>query len=433
MKRHGLKKRQGVDMRLNDKNISVRFSRRGLKQRNRELSILYEMSNFLSTSMNLEALLTGALSQVMTYFQLEAGRIYLLDENRQYLNLAACKGLEPAGLEKVSLREGFSGKAARTKSFIAQHVEDLEDKRRVAFLKDRGIRVVICVPLIAMDQVGGVMNLATGREIELTQSDIDLLTAIGNQIAVASNDAKLYEELEKKIEILKEKKEMIKFFAYSVSHDLKSPVTGIYGLAKRLKERYTDVLDERGQGYCDQLQKASEHLVALVENLNAFIHAKEATFRVERVDVKEILASLRNEYAESLDARKIIWVVPGTIPEIMADKTAVTRLFRNLLDNAMKYGGESLGKLTIGYQESETHHIFSFSDDGVGIRDDERAKIFEKFERRETSRGLSGTGLGLASVREIAERHGGQARLEGQEEGGGTTFSVSVSKQLTDD
>ncbi|WP_123291185.1 GAF domain-containing protein [Desulfosoma caldarium] len=117
--------------------------------------------------------------------QLDSGRVYLFDADETSLNLVAHHGIDPQGLAKVSIRAGFSGKAARTKSFIARHVSELEARERVHLLGERGLEVVMCVPLITKDRVLGVMNLSAKKDIVLDHGKIDLLTTIGNQIAVA--------------------------------------------------------------------------------------------------------------------------------------------------------------------------------------------------------------------------------------------------------
>jgi len=233
-------------MLINKKYISVKVNDEKLKARNRGLAILLEMSNYLATSLTMKDLFEGALSRVLEHFDLEAGRIYLLNRAGQYLYLVSHQGMKPHGLERVSINEGFSGKAVRTKSFIAQHVSDLKDRKRSVFLADKGLNIVLCVPLITMGRVRGVMNLATSKDIQLDEDKIDLLTTIGNQIAVAADNARLYADLEDKIGALREKKDMIKFFAYSVSHDLKSPAVSLYALTKRLNEKYVHILDEKG-------------------------------------------------------------------------------------------------------------------------------------------------------------------------------------------
>jgi K+-sensing histidine kinase KdpD len=423
------RKRSGDNVLSNYKYMSLNFDELELKERNKDLAILLEMSNSLSTFMSLEEVLRGALSKVLAYFGLKAGRLYLLDDEGKYLHLAAHQGMEPRGLERVHINEGFSGRAVRTKSFIAQHVSELEDKKRAALLSGKGFKGIICVPLIVRGKVVGVLNLATHKILKLDQDRIDLLTAVGNQIAVAANNAKLYEDLENKLQGLKQKKEMIKLFAYSVSHDLKSPAIGIYGLAKRLRDRSECALDEKGVEYCDQILKASEQMVSLVEDINSYIVTKEASLNIEKINMREVMKEIRDEFCTILEERKIVWSEPEALPEIWADRIALSRIFRNLLDNALKYGGKDLLQIKIGYEENRRYHVFSLSDDGVGIEAGEEEKIFEVFQRNETSKGTDGSGLGLAIVKEIAQRHGGGVWLDNQREKG-AAFYISISKNL---
>ena len=411
--------------------VSIEFNEEKLKERNIGLYQLIEMSNFLSKSMSLKSLLEGALHKVLECFNVKAGRIYLMDETGQFLNLAACHGMDRKGLEKLSLNEGFSGKAARTNSFIAQYVSHFEDKKRSKMLSDRGFKIIICVPLIVMGKVEGVMNLATGRIIKLDQEKIDLVTAMGNLIAIAANDARLYEKLKEKIKIVKESEAMIKFFAYSISHDLKSPATGIYALTKRLQEKQYELLDEKGKACCTQIMKTAEQIGVLVDDINAYIATKETSLKLRRVNTRKIVKAIQDEFSSTLKQRKIKWTVSDTLPEIIADEFSLLRVFRNLIDNALKYGGENLYEIKIQHRQNSLFHIFSFSDDGVGIKMEDKEKVFEIFQRHETSKGTSGSGLGLAIVKEFVERHQGKAWIDpGSKKG--VSICVSISKDLAE-
>jgi len=203
---------------------------------------------------------------------------------------------------------------------------------------------------------------------------------------------------------------MIKFFSYSVSHDLKSPAIGVYGFAKRLKEKYKEVLDERGSAYCDQILKTAEQMVVLLEEINAYIASKEAPINLENVNMKEITEEIKNEFSDRLRKRRIRWLEPDILPEITADRLDLMRVFRNFVDNALKYGGDNLHEVKIGYKEDTAFHVFFFSDDGVGIKGEDKEELFKLFQRSKTSKGKAGSGLGLAIVKEIAERHQGEKR-----------------------
>jgi PAS domain S-box-containing protein len=231
-------------------------------------------------------------------------------------------------------------------------------------------------------------------------------------------------------EALQKSSEKIRLFAYSVSHDLKSPAIGLYGLTKRLYKDYADILDEKGQKYCEQILKTAEQIAALVEQINIFISTKEAPLNVERLELKEVLQVIREEFSTQLNIRQIRWLEPDGIPEIKADRLSIIRALRNLVDNALKYGGEALSEISIRYKESGESHILSIKDNGIGIREQgNHQDVFGPFIRRKTSKGIEGSGLGLTIVREIAEKHGGEVWLEpGQERG--ITFYISIPNYL---
>ena len=231
-------------------------------------------------------------------------------------------------------------------------------------------------------------------------------------------------------EALKEGSEKMRLFAYSVSHDLKSPAIGLYGLTKRLHKDYSDVLDEKGHRFCEQILKAAEQIVALVEQINVFIATKEAPLAIERIAPKELLQVIREEFSSQLSIREIRWLEPDYIPEIEADRLCIIRVLRNLVDNALRYGGEALSKIDIEYKGSGDSHILSIKDNGIGLEEqDSHQDIFAPFIRTKTSKGIQGSGLGLTIIREIAKRHGGDVWLElGQERG--ITFYISIPKDL---
>jgi PAS domain S-box-containing protein len=231
-------------------------------------------------------------------------------------------------------------------------------------------------------------------------------------------------------ETLKESSEKIKLFAYSVTHDLKSPAVALYGLTKRLHKDYANILDEKGQRYCEQILKAAEQIAALVEKINIFISTKEAPLTIERLELKEVLQVIREEFSTQLNIRGIKWLEPDGIPEIKADRLSIIRALRNLVDNALKYGGEALSEISIRYKESSESQVLSIKDNGIGLNEQNpHQDIFAPFIRRKTSKGIEGSGLGLTIVREIALKHGGQVWLEpGQERG--ITFYILIPKNL---
>jgi len=139
---------------------------------------------------------------------------------------------------------------------------------------------------------------------------------------------------------------------------------------------------------------------------------------------------IRKEFSSQLSIREISWSEPDFIPEIEADRLCIIRALRNLVDNALKYGGEALSEISIRYKGSGESHILSIKDNGIGLKEqNSQQDIFAPFIRKKASKGIEGSGLGLTIVREIAEKHGGDVWLElGQERG--ITFYISLPKDL---
>jgi len=249
---------------------------------------------------------------------------------------------------------------------------------------------------------------------------------------------KAYEEMELRVKertaelaeanaALEKSSEEIKLFAYSVAHDLKNPVFATHGLARRLSNHCQDILDDKGKEYCRRILASSEQTAALVEQIYAYISARECHPAIGKVSLADVLQSIRDEFSSQLNVRNIIWSQPNENPEIPADRLSLIRILRNLVENALKYGGDGLRRIQVGYREGRNHHVISVQDDGAGIQDRDARKIFSLFARSTNAEGVQGMGLGLAIVKELARRHHGDVWVEPTNERG-AAFFVSLAK-----
>ncbi|MBU2497677.1 MAG: GAF domain-containing protein, partial [Proteobacteria bacterium] len=294
----------------------------------------------------------------------------------------------------------------------------------------RGYASSIALPLLVGGQAIGALNIYATEEDAFDPEEVKLLMELANDLSYGITALRTSAERRNAEQALFKSSEKIKMFAYSVSHDLKNPAIAMHGLTKLLHKSYRHLLDEKGRHYCDQIMRASEHIVSLVEKINVYISTKEAPLTIEGVKVKEILQNVREEFSPELYIRQIKWLEPDFLPDINADRLSILRAFRNLVDNALKYGGDALREIEVGYQASEAFHILSLRDDGIGIRDQDSEKIFGPFKRKKAGgKRIEGAGLGLAIVKEIAEHHGGAAWLEAGSKKG-ATFYISIAKSL---
>jgi signal transduction histidine kinase len=287
-----------------------------------------------------------------------------------------------------------------------------------------GIHACSAIPIRdGSGQLLGCFVLYHRQGSTLTPRELGLMGSASRLAAIAMQRHNMERELHTSAE-------RIKMFSYSITHDLKSPAAALYNFTRRLHRNYREVLDDKGQCYCDQILKTAEQIAALVEKINLYIKAKELPLTIEPVNPGEILKTLQTEFAERLEERGIQWVEPVDLPHfIHADRTAITRILRNLVENALNHAGEELSRIEFGYEETEDYHVLSVSDNGTGIPVEDTDRLFEFFRRHKSSAEAKGAGLGLAIVKEIAQQHGGKVWV-GPTPGQGTTFYISISKHL---
>ncbi len=225
---------------------------------------------------------------------------------------------------------------------------------------------------------------------------------------------------------LRECAEKIKQFAYSICHDLKNPTIALRWFAERLANRYGELMDEQGNMCCDRIRKASDEIILFVDSLNEYISTKEVPISVEEIDLDELFQIVIEEFLQRAQARGVRLSAPQCSVKLRADRLSVLRALRNLIENALKHGGDKLSEIILGYLESDEFHIITVKDDGSGLKEEDK-EIFDLFRRGKHSKGIPGAGLGLSIVKEIASCHGGSVSIGS---GPQTEFLLSISKLL---
>jgi len=205
------------------------------------------------------------------------------------------------------------------------------------------------------------------------------------------------------------------------------PAIALQGLTRLLMRDGAEFLDQKGREVCSLIEGTASRIEELAHAVDAYLAVSESPLKLEEFSASQALDEAGREFQKTMEERGVRWMQPEDLPVIFADRQAFVRVFRNLVENALKYAGEGLKNLQLGYGENETQHVFSLSDDGVGLKKEQAAAVFNLFTRGDTSRGLPGTGLGLAIVQATAQRHGGRAWLQSQP-GAGCTFYFSLAK-----
>ena len=218
----------------------------------------------------------------------------------------------------------------------------------------------------------------------------------------------------------------LKQFAAVVSHDLRAPVHQIGLLAGWIEEELRNDAREETRENLGMLRSRTQRLNALIEGILAYSSAGTSGLRPKIVDtrltVDEILLSL--EIPRGFDVR-----VSGEWPRLYVDPTQLTQILQNLIQNALRHHGKPAGRIEVGCERSVDRVVFHVRDDGVGIPEAHRERVFRLFETLRPKDELGTTGIGLAIVKRMVERNGGTIGI-GAPPGGGADVFVSLPADL---
>ncbi|MDP8220053.1 MAG: PAS domain S-box protein [Candidatus Stygibacter frigidus] len=217
-------------------------------------------------------------------------------------------------------------------------------------------------------------------------------------------------------------------FAYVASHDLQEPLRKISSFTELLQKRYSENLDERGLKYMNYITTGAKRMQQLISDLLQFSRVGTREKPFEAVDFNEILSDTQENLSVVIEEKKAV-VNIGELPTMIADKSQMGQLWQNLLANALEFTAEKVPEILIDSKEMADYWLFSIRDNGIGIEQEYKDKIFVIFQRLHNQEKYSGTGIGLAICRKIVELHGGAIWFESEPEAG-TTFYFTLSKNL---
>lgn len=217
-------------------------------------------------------------------------------------------------------------------------------------------------------------------------------------------------------------------FSYSVSHDLRAPLRHINGYVDLLNSRFQENLPEKAQHYLTTISTAAKQMGTLIDDLLQFSRTGRQEVRFSRFDMNSLLKDVFEKIKPDLRNRNITWSVQ-TMPKVYGDYSLLKQVWVNLLDNAIKYTRfEEFPAVTVKYYEDGSDYVFSVQDNGVGFDMQYADKLFGVFQRLHSQTEFEGTGIGLANVKRILQKHNGKVWAEA-EPNKGATFYFSLPKK----
>ena len=306
----------------------------------------------------------------------------------------------------------------------------------VAALLARTLSSRITTPLRDLTEAAeAIASGASGAQVAIQRRDeIGRLATAFNTMAAQVREVQLGLEervqertaaLEETVSKLNALTTELESFSYSVSHDLRAPLRHVSGFAELLETSAGPALDDRGRRYLRTITDAATRMGRLIDDLLVFSRMGRTELMAAPVDLGALVEEIRREAAAGQPHRPIDWTI-HELPVVKGDRAMLRLVLTNLISNALKYSAtRDRSEIEIGCNGTPQEAVFFVRDNGVGFDMEYAHKLFGVFQRLHSSDDFEGTGIGLANVRRIVQRHGGRVWAEGAV-GAGATFSFSL-------
>ncbi len=399
-----------------------------IEKSNRELSVLYRINCAAAESLNLESMLYNTLNSTLDILNIESGGIYLVDHITGTMILRVHRGHSDdfvKSIQQIKIGEGISGRAVAEKKPIVIDVSDYPTERLSPLVIHEGFQTIASFPLLSAGIALGAFNMGTRRIRAFPPGEMELLISIGQQLGNTVRNAQLYSSLQQRTAELETANRELEAFSYSVSHDLRAPLRAIDGFSRFLIEDYGETLDSEGRRFLNVIRSNTQKMDHLITGLLSLSKLTRSELTLSALDMNSIADSIFHEIITGEDSRKFRFKI-DMLPATYGDAALIRQVWYNLLSNAVKYTSPKVHReIHVGGYDENEYHVYFVKDNGVGFNPEYRHKLFGVFQRLHKSEEFDGTGIGLAIVQRIVNRHGGTVRAEGNP-GEGAAFYFSI-------
>ncbi len=311
-----------------------------------------------------------------------------------------------------------------------------------------GTKSLIVVPLKAKDHILGTLMVDRTYEHSLTKDDLELMTTLANQVAIALDNAAAYQQIEEwnaglelkireRTQALEQADRLRSQFLSHVSHELKTPLTSIKGFVQNLLDGLTGPMNDKQQRYLSRMLDNSDRLIRMIDDLLDRTRIETGRLEIHPVDVE--LESCLTDAIEQLrplasaKRQRLELSVPATGTVVWADRDRLIQVAVNLIQNAVKYTPED-GEITVAIESPSQRFVrILVRDTGPGIPTEDLDKIFDPFFRVQHGQrsGPKGLGLGLSIVKTLVELQGGSVSAGNRLTGGAeVSFTLPLRSML---
>jgi GAF domain-containing protein/CheY-like chemotaxis protein len=415
---------------------------RDLTQSVGELRALGEVTQAVSSTLDLQTVLDTIVAKAAQLSGTECGVIYVFDQVSQQFQLRATYGMTPEMVSAITEHHADFSEAVRiaTQRREPDQVADLEPSSRANELVMRlGYRARLVVPLLSPDQIVGALVVRRKAAGEFPKNTIELLQTFAAQSVLAIQNARLFSEIEEKGRQLAEASQHKSQFLASMSHELRTPLNAIIGVTEMLLEDARDLKRDDELEPLERVVRAARHLLALINDILDLskIEAGRMELHLESFPLAPVIEEVAKtiEPLATQNANRLVVYCPADLGTIHADQIRVRQVLLNLASNANKFTDKGTVTIAAQLQRRERDWItITVTDTGIGMTEQQMGRLFQEFSQADssTTRKYGGTGLGLAISRHFCRIMGGDITVQSKP-GAGSTFTIRLPTVVRSD
>ena len=422
--------------RLADTERHLTLALSDITKRSQHLAVLNTIGAAVSQSLDLGVIVKQAVDKIAETLAFDAVWVYELDSRTKMLRMIAYHGLNDEMAKNMAERrmdKGISAPVLETGTRLVfedlQHDARYQGLSRAGTVASLGFKAAAAFPIRTKDKIIGTLHVTNLTTRHFASEELQLLESIAQQVGVASENAKLFEELREAKERAESSDRAKSDFLANMSHELRTPLNAIIGFSEMLVDEKVGSLNPDQKEFINDILKSAQHLLEVINDVLDL--AKVATGKLElnaqSFSLKEAIAETCGIVKPMAAKRNVVINVDAPVDNdiVTLDPLRFKQVLYNLLSNAIKYNHDN-GDVRVAVSVDEQKQIrLQVKDTGIGIKEEDLPRIFDDFIQLNisTTKVQQGTGLGLALTKKILEQQKGSITAE-SEVGQGSTFTV---------
>ena len=404
-----------------------------IRRQRERLEVLHQVNMSVASTIDKADILSAFLETALIHLPYAAAVIRL--RHAGVLETAAARGFKSKTLNNGKDSLAFTDRVLDDPAPLkVRNVFTDRQVSNLAFFEGEGLVSFLCVPLVANNEVLGCLLFLTREEHEFNPEEIDFISTLAGQAAIAIHHSELYDRSQRQSEELTDAHKIKDEFLKVVSTQLKTPLNVITGYSEMFLEGLLGEITPIQEKAIETVARQSKELHGLINTVLqvSSMEAEKLHVELHEINLWEFCSELRTFYDYPLATGvKLVWNYPADLPSVEGDRAKLRRMLENLVGNALKFTQQGTVMIAVRYLAGKQRLEFKISDTGVGIPEANIPKIFEKFRQGERHTGMEhgGVGLGLYIVKKYLDLLGGNIEVQSRV-GEGTTFIFQIPAPL---